>query len=265
MKQLELKEIQLISLGILLEFGRFCSANNLRYSLCAGTLIGAARHNGFIPWDDDIDVMMPREDYDRFDQIYKDTSGRFELLSYNRQSYYYVPFMKLCDTHTYVEHNNHKIGVNIDIFPCDGLPGNNGLNDYVRDFIKLQDLVIKKRTIDWKSGHILTEILKYIGKSILYPGTRKSYIKKFVSKYTSHPIQTSDNAGCLAMFNHYKMKEILPSYIFKEYVDLSFEGYKFKCFKYYHEYLSSLYGNYMQLPPVEKRQSGHHFNAFLKE
>ena len=126
MKKIELREEQLIELDILKAFASFCDNNGLRYFLDSGTLIGAVRHQGFIPWDDDIDVCFLRKDYDRFVALMAQQDNRLNdhiVLELEKDSLY--PYLKLVDTRTlmieYPKTNRVETGIYIDIFPKDGL------------------------------------------------------------------------------------------------------------------------------------------------
>lgn len=265
MRRLGIEEIRQIELDMLICVDAFCRDNNIQYSISAGTLLGAVRHHGFIPWDDDADVTLPREDYDRFINTFNDPTGRFELHCYTRQYSYHRPFARIYDTCTVCEQHQHKMGVYLDVFPLDAFPEGEDLEPYVQKFLQLQNKVVMKRTPDWHSGHIVKEVIKYIAKSVLYPGSRNKYICDFEQFYSSLKLFDAPNAGCISVFSHYGMKEILPSYVFKEYVDFDFEGHTFKGYKHYHEYLSSIYGDYMQLPPESKRNSNHFPEAYMKD
>ena len=122
--KLDLKDVQEISYEILKEFKDFCNTNGLRYYLAYGTLIGAIRHKGFIPWDDDIDVFMPRPDYEKLLQLYTDNAN-YQLYSPRKQKNYYCCYMKLVDANTYHFMPDGSVcqrGIDIDIFALDGQP-----------------------------------------------------------------------------------------------------------------------------------------------
>ena len=122
MKELGLLEIQKIEVDLLKVFAEFCKENNIRYYLSHGALLGAIRYKKFIPWDDDIDLLIPREDYDRMVSIFKD-SDRYHLFAFEKDSKYRYPFAKLCDMTTRkVEtgyDNGVELGIDIDLFPMD--------------------------------------------------------------------------------------------------------------------------------------------------
>ena len=133
MKELSKNEIKTIQLDILQSIHQFCETNNIRYSLAYGTLLGAIRHKGYIPWDDDIDVMMPRPDYERFIQNYPNFCDRNIVQTYNNDNSYYLWCAKVYDNRTEQITFPTRSGVCVDVFPIDGLPDN--LED-VRKYIK---------------------------------------------------------------------------------------------------------------------------------
>ena len=129
MKEMTLKEVQQVCLEILKDVHEFCVKNKIRYSLSGGSLLGAIRHNGFIPWDDDVDIQIPRPDYDRFIHIYKSSKG-YRLFSreIDGGENVRIRLTKICEmTHTYVDNGPYQwidkeVGVGIDVIPVDGAP-----------------------------------------------------------------------------------------------------------------------------------------------
>ena len=137
MQKIEPNELKSIELEILKEIDKICQAQNFRYSLSGGTLLGAIRHGGFIPWDDDIDILMPRPDYDRFIQYCKENETAFNLLSIETDERYGYLFAKAMAKNTIIVEesanpNNIEMGIYVDIFPIDGLA--NTYDDSVREF-----------------------------------------------------------------------------------------------------------------------------------
>lgn len=127
MQTLTLREIQEIELNILSDIDRFCRENGIRYSLDGGTLLGAVRHHGFIPWDDDIDIIMPREDYDRFLKSYQSKNGQYRLYTKDTiPAYRTQMFAKVIDTQTIANEELYQqqdaYGLWVDIFPADYVP-----------------------------------------------------------------------------------------------------------------------------------------------
>jgi len=123
MKSIELNEQKQILVDILQNVHDFCKKNQINYSLAGGSLIGAIRHKGFIPWDDDIDILLHRDEYERFLQMYVDPSGIYQLHSMKNDPQYCYPFAKVEDTRTIINENvsGPKMGISIDVFPVDDL------------------------------------------------------------------------------------------------------------------------------------------------
>ena len=134
MKEMTLRELQLFSLEILKDVHHFCVDNNIRYSIYGGTLLGAVRHKGFIPWDDDIDIIMPRDDYDKFCDSY--ISESYVLVNRTKDSSYQLAYSRVCDIkktqYKAIEPcSRNSTGVWIDVFPADGCPENeNDIADF---------------------------------------------------------------------------------------------------------------------------------------
>ena len=266
MKQIDLATIKRIELNILLEFDIFCKQNDLRYMLAGGTLLGAIRHKGFIPWDDDIDVCMPRDDYERLYEILKNKKmkDRFRLISYRDNSAIY-PFFKLVDDFTVASENALRTGENlglwIDIFPLDGCQKKKKKASrmlkkiaFYKWLINISNCRLGTGTTKWKA--ILKAPVVVLTRFI---NTRK------VAEHISKISQSYDvnNSPCVASFlGCYGEKEQMPS-SFLETVEVEFEGHMFPTSKEWEYYLSSLYGDYMELPPEDKRVQ-HSMVAYYK-
>lgn len=250
-KELSLKEIQSISLDILLDVSGFCEKNNITYYLACGTLLGAVRHKGFIPWDDDVDIMMPRPDYKKFLNSYK--SEKYKLLKPSEGRFYYS---KVYDTQTikYEDDTDYKknkvLGIDIDIFPLDGMIDDNSELEriykkecFLETLLRLsnQPIFLRKNPIKC-INRIIPRIIgsKNIVKMIEKNAQTYSYEKSdFVVRMRWSP-------------NGFAGK--LPKEVFeKEY--LTFEGHRLCAPKDYDLWLTTFFGDYMKLPPEEKRKA----------
>ncbi len=271
MKQISLAELKKIELDILSQVHDLCQQLNLRYSLAGGTLLGAIRHGGFIPWDDDIDIFMPRPDYDKLIEYCKNNSIPFSLVSNDSNSRYGYLFAKaMCKETFIVEQNanrfNIEMGVYIDIFPIDGL--GTTYEEAIKNFNKTsfkRELLV---ATNWKRFfRSKTRSLKYepirLAFFILSRFTSPKRLVPIIEKKTKE-IAFDDSNFAGAVCGAYRTKEILESSIYSEYTDIVFENKLFRAIKNSDAYLSSIYGNYMELPPVEKRVSHHTFIAYLK-
>ena len=252
----EIKKLRLIELEMLIEVDRICEKNGISYSLDGGTLLGAVRHQGFIPWDDDLDVTFKHEEYEKFFvacQKDLDTS-RFFFQDFRTDKNYRWGYGKLRRLDTeYIkkgqEHLKQKTGVCIDVFDYQYLP------DDVKEKKHYQRKMFCIRKIAYSSIGKYAEntlfmrlwytILSIIPMQIIHKIRMKELAKN--NKINSAKLSNE-------MFPTARTKNGVDSTIYDEYCKLEFEGMKFNCFKKYDEYLKILYGDYMTLPPIEKRQ-----------
>lgn len=260
-KQISIQEMRSIQLAMLKSIHQFCVANGIRYSLSGGTLIGAVRHQGFIPWDDDIDLMMPRPDYERFVATYQ--HDYYQVKSYMNDDTYWLPFCKVFDSRTVLVESHIKSGVYLDIFPIDGMPDEETTKKMIERRIKLQfkNIYFASKVYKFKAGNPLLNRLKYAVRRILVPSREKS-IKELEDMCTTYSFETSEYAGVLA--GGYGINERMPKSVFLKYIDLPFEDLSCKCIADYDTYLTNLYGDYMTLPPIEKRETRHKFIVYWK-
>lgn len=259
MERMSLKDIQNVSLEILKDVHDFCVNNNIRYSLAYGTLIGAVRHQGFIPWDDDIDIFMPRPDYERFCKLYK--SGTYKLISsYDKDSY--LAFSRVCEMEKtmvveFVPWANQDTGVWIDIFPLDGAEENKQEFDarYI-EARKLWRLVYMNRGArkSFSSGLTLVQIAKLIVKKVLWANGvfLKKNLHKFNNIIQKYRFEECKHWGQMTCCDNGTDEYNLTA-AFDDIVLANFEQYEFCIIKDYDAVLKSQYNDYMQLPPIEKR------------
>ncbi len=268
--ELSLKEIQETELELLLAFDRVCSEQGLRYSLGGGTLLGAVRHKGFIPWDDDIDVMMPRPDYEAFLNCCKVVPADFDLASHDTEEGYYNLFAKLSDRNTIIidelSQTADETGISIDVFPIDGLGETEEQAKKIfhkTDFHReLLNAAAWKRYFRSKTHSIVVEPIRlamYVLSRFTNP---KKLIEKIEKENKKHPFEGSVYAGCVC--GSYREKEIMRTWTFENYCDMEFEGHQLKAIQNYDEYLKKHYGDYMKLPPEEKQKTHHTYKAYRK-
>ncbi len=268
LRKLTLKEIQKNELDILKFVDKFCHEHEIKYSLDSGTLLGAVRHKGFIPWDDDIDIIMLREDYDKFLSALKnnpDPSGRYKLYNYTTTpGYYENTFSKVVDTSTIAIEPNTKtdvqngLGVYIDIFPIDYLPKNR----FARKFTLFKFFLIN-RILVAKSRYDLSLFCKILKLCFFFAPAK--LLLPLVDRYAKKHHERADYATNLAFVTRHYLQSLRPSSIYDGLIKLPFEDCEFPCLKQYDAYLTSLYGSdYMQLPPESKRYS-HSLDAYEKE
>lgn len=262
-----LKELQDIQLECLIELDSICRKHKIRYSLDGGTLLGAVRHKGFIPWDDDIDLIMLRKDYEKFYKICKKEldSYRFFLQEHRTDPNYCVGYPRIRRKNTVYrraghEHMKYHGGVFIDIFVLDNVPDNKILRKIHRF------ACFCNRKILWaKTGKKLapTAFLRawYSLVSLIpaeFAFASNSFIaflcdlkKTELVRHNTHPYPNPDVCGYG-----------IPARLMKSLTLLEFEGRKFPAVKNYDEYLTMLYGDYMKLPPKEKQKPSIHLSEF---
>lgn len=249
-RRLDLEEMQQRELKILKYFKKFCDVNNLNYFLAWGTLLGAVRHKGFIPWDDDIDVYMPYDDYKRFLEIYKD-NDKYYLCDWSKNDNYILQFSKLVDCETLLFHGGFpiqmKLGVYIDIFPLVGFPATQ------EELEKRWDENIRCND-EWIQYYIARDILSDI------KDCRK---KIFEKKYMEYSFSESKLTGSMHTLARKNVRAVKSEY-FSGYVKLLFEDEYFKAPVGYKEYLTYCYGDYMQLPDKNNRMA-HLFPSYIHE
>lgn len=254
MKEMNLEDIHSVQLELLHRIDEYCTDKGLRYSLGGGTLLGAVRHHGFIPWDDDVDIMLPRPDYELLrDDIcnqYEDL-GIFGDSNINPQYTYF----KLYSKKTLLVEGDDEYGVFIDVFPIDGFPSHS------REVYKfLFKSYLLNHLLEYKdSNNIRIKVLKPL--SFFLPSFRKIR-KKIRNLYLSNDFDTSKLAT--VMMGSYGIAEIMRSIVYNSYCRLEFEGSMLSCIKHYDLYLTQHYGDYMQLPPLAERTSEHSFKAYWK-
>lgn len=267
--ELGLKEIKEVSLKVMDEIDCICKKNDIRYSLGYGTLLGAVRHGGFIPWDDDIDILMTRENYERF-LVCAKNSDVFSLLEFRIVDNYAYLFAKASDNMTrLIEHNGNRygcdMGVSVDIFPIDYLD-----DTYKGAVKKINRMKIKRLLLvaaNWKK-YFRSKTHSFIFEPVrlllylLSRGVNEKRILEGINTYYSREHEKKYSAN--AVDNNYGLREIMESYLFEEYVEIDFENRKYSMIKYYDEYLKKIYGDYMKLPPIDKQITHHTFSAYFR-
>jgi len=256
-------EIKGIQMKILEEIHGFCVERNIRYSLSGGSLLGAVRHGGYIPWDDDIDLMMPRPDYERF--IMEFNSIDNELLDLRKSATCVEMFVKVSRRHTYMTDRTlgrTMWGVNVDVFPIDVVPSD--FDNHYGAFQKYRDgLAIVCPYYREMRNDRFKWMCKYFMKRMahpLIPGCLK--MKKKIDGLISNWDESSTFAGVL--LGSYGKREIMPADIFSSYKNIDFEGEQFRAIEDADSYLTGIYGNYMSLPPMEKRVTHHLYDVYIE-
>jgi len=258
------KKLHSCQLLLAAELKRICEKHNIKYFMIAGTLLGAVRHKGFIPWDDDMDFAIMREDFAKFLTVCKAELGdKFILQDMFSDKYYALPVAKLILKGTkFIERNASKNksqkGIFIDIFPYDSIPDDensrkkHNKNTY---FLKRQFLAKQGYTIA-KKGEVLKNIVYFMLK-ILSLFVPKNYIRNRLDKELRR-FEKENTKKVAALGGAYGYtKESVERKWFEQTVELPFEGITLAAPKEYIEYLTYFYGDYMTPPPEDKRYNRH--------
>ena len=278
MTELTNKEMQAVELEILKVLSNICEEQGLDYFIMYGTLLGAVRHKGFIPWDDDLDIMMKRADYDKLVQYlieHEEELMPYKLFSpYNNPEY---PFMigRFCDTRYKYEGNNEidcGMGIFVDIYPLDGCGKSmkevNLKGNYFRYLSSMCFLASRKHFfVDHELYSSKKDIKMTIIKVPLFVIAKtlgiKHYLKKLEKLISKYRYEDNEYVGPTTWMSNYK-KDIMKKEWVDETVFIDFEGEKFRAPKEYEKILKHKYGDYMKMPPKEKQVATHDYKAYKK-
>ena len=261
----DIREIQQMELGIMEYIHEICQKIGVKYFLAYGSLIGAVRHKGFIPWDDDMDICMLREDYEKLqDYLIANPDERYEVMSYKNNLNYVYPFMKVQDNQTYLLEEDVRIdsnmGIYVDIFPVDGYEDDSVFKDKMTRLIKKRQLSCYTFKGITNTKSILNSLIRYISVIVFYFTNTNKYIRGIDELAQSRKVDDYELVDYLI----YKdmNKPVWKREWLKQTITGVFEGKEFMIPKNYHEILTSDYGDYTQLPPVELRFSHHDFQLW---
>lgn len=260
----QLRKLQKLQLKIAIEVKRICEKNNISFFLDCGSMLGAVRHSGFIPWDDDMDIGFLREDYDKFiDVAPKELGNEFYLLTWDNNDEYPQPYAKLCLKDTIYQEkiagntNNKDNGIFVDLFPYDNISNNKVMrfcNGVIRKLIS-HTLMIQCGYRVWEGKGIVKNVKFFpliICSSVL---SRKMLKRLFMyMAYMYKDVKTQEvgiEDGGISLYWRYKRGNL------EEFIEKEFEEEKFIIPKNYDTLLQTAYGNYMELPPEDKRWIGH--------
>lgn len=283
MKNLSADDMKTLELNMLKDISEFCDQSGLRYYLCGGTLLGAVRHQGFIPWDDDMDIAMPRPDYEKFLQTYNHYNQRYEVSGIENNHSWHSTFARVEDKCTVLyegtlKEKYWKRHVFVDVFPLDGIP-----DDPIEEkhFMNRQNILgiitnasafrfhPSRHYSDSKESNVSLRnfartILKYLA-IILFSGVNTQKIIKLVNQNSKrYEYGMTKSVGItVIVWNHHFEQSSTKS--FEERIKFKFEDCEFWGPKGYDEYLTKTYGDYMVPPPIQNRVSHHSFEAYLIE
>lgn len=259
----DIDKLKKIELSMLMKVDEICKMLGIQYFLVGGTLLGAVRHNGFIPWDDDIDIGMLRKDYEIFLREAQQLLPEYYFLqNFHTDPEFPMSFSKIRDSRTtFIETENKDLRINhgvfIDVFPIDYYPER-------KIWIGMQKFILRlldRRIFDRKSHGVekspIRSKITSIFTHILFPSIHfAQHLKERVITATHKSGKVKNYGGA------WGDKEILDARILSQTTMLQFEGYMLPCPYYFKDYLHHIYGDYMKLPPIEKRVS-HHYSEII--
>lgn len=243
------EESKKIRFDIIVEVDKFCKENGLKYFLAYGTLLGAVRHKGYIPWDDDTDLMMPRKDLEILKK--KFVSEKYKYSDVDTERGYEFPFPRITYNETFDKRGKAAIyyGVNVDLYPIDGLPES---DEEIKKFFSKYKSLLRPRLFWIK---VRNKLIK------LFPLKSFPFIKLLTKRCVNHMM--SYEVGSTSKVFVFDSR-VYNWDIFKDSVEIEFEGRKFMAPIGWDEFLKTSYGDYMQLPPEDQRHPYHSGNYFWK-
>ncbi len=268
MQKIGLEERKKLQLEILYNVHNFCLRNGITYFLSSGTLIGAIRHKGYIPWDDDIDIAMPRKDYDRFFQLYG--TDIYTAMNLDKdEDWPYMGGGKVYDTRTtlteeYLTQYNYKgLGVHIDVFPIDGLPNRKLARRLFRhEILVWRRLIACKIFPHPKDEHLLKHLCRKTISLLFKPIPVRIFFRKLNKLMRRYDWDKSSMASNLS-----NMSRRIPcdKSCFTSTQEHEFEGHLFHIPCGYDTWLRLIFGDYMKLPPLSEQVPHHDVDAYWKD
>lgn len=263
----ELKQVQKLELEALVELDTLCRKHGIKYALSGGTLLGAIRHNGFIPWDDDVDVNMMRSDFNKFREICKvELGSKYFYQSYDTDPEYQYLFDKIRIKNTIFKEtylSNHHInhGIYIDIFPVDKIPDSRILGKVMYAHFRLYRIGLMGKYLNINARNGIKKLLAYVVRFFYLPFSTQ-FLRKKAEKCI---VKFDDNRNykkVQCFVGPDATKEVFNLSVFNDLEQHEFEGYKLLIPREYDEVLRSKYGNYMKLPKKEDRKTRHDLDDF---
>lgn len=268
MRKLDAEEVKKIQIEILDYVDDFCRKNDMNYWLDSGSLIGAVRHKGFIPWDDDIDIGMLRPDYEKFLKVFNKNNSKYKVSSVEIDENCAFPYGKIFDTATVLyepDERGIKSSIGVDLFIYDNAPDDDKI---VEKMYKKRDRYNKCRFIqnykfyrDASIKHIAKNIIVGLKKIFLLPFPKKYFVKKVAENSKRYANVETIRVGNFTALS----KFACPKECFDSFTEVEFEGKTYKAPINYDMWLTYYYGDYMKLPPIEKQVSHHEFVAYIED
>lgn len=260
-----LRSVQLVQLQILKTVKKICKENDIPYFLVDGTLLGAVRHKGFIPWDDDLDIAMLRPDYDRFLRIAEASlPEEYFLQTWFTDQEYGMPYAKILKNGTvYVEgvskNSRSRNGIFIDVFPLDSCGEKSEMVKFERKYVFYNKLLqMKCHYENWNATGSIHKRWKYVPFILAsHCYSRKALINKLSKMIHENNLKYQEAQYCYESWGSGFINYIFRKDYLKEQVEIQFEDDVFSCPADYDLLLKDEYGNYMQLPPADQRENRH--------
>lgn len=266
--EIDIETIKNLQINILRAVHLFCCENKIPYSLACGTMLGAVRHKGYIPWDDDIDIYLLRQDYERLVELFPSQyDNHIEFISLERNSKWDRPYAKAFDNRTLVKENafcDVQIGIGVDVYPVDDVPDDEkAWKRYDRKRRLIQNALSIKRMKFVKSRGIIKNLTMSVLKFLTFFVTKRRFAE-IIDSYS----KKNNGKGFQSVFECVQgmlQKNRFDKTLFSSLSLYQFEDQFFYGFSDYDSYLRPAYGNYMELPPIEKRVIHHDYSAYLRQ
>lgn len=255
----QLRRLQLTQLEILKVIDRLCRDNDIPYSLYAGTLLGAVRHKGFIPWDDDLDICMSRANYNKFLQVWEAQKPEGYLLQNKENSPEFTQsFSKIRKENTTCQlivekHLKYHQGIYVDVFPIDRMP--EGMFRQKRFLFACMLYQLYSREFLPPQNGLVVKLVSWLILKLTPKKHRMQIRKRLLREITCY--SDDRRLPTIATETMSSLRIVFPANMLDNYVKLPFEDDEFMCFEEWDEHLKRTFGNYMQLPPVEERTWRH--------
>ena len=263
-RRLSEEEIKEVELGVMDYIHNLCQKENINYSLAYGTLLGAVRHKGYIPWDDDVDISLKRDEYDKLYQaVLRDNDPIYKVASWENDSRYPYPFYRVYDARTVYENNyienDIDLGICVDVFPFDYYA------DVNKEMVKL-DTYRRLSVYTLYGIHSKNAGLKNIVRYLLVLVFRLTRVKTWNKKMNLLSMQANDSDSIDYLMENKRTSTKFEKTLLDKVMDSPFEDRTYKIPEAFHQILSAIYGDdFMEIPPVEKRVKHDDFVAYIKE
>lgn len=263
-RRLSEEEIKEVELGVMDYIHNLCQKENINYSLAYGTLLGAVRHKGYIPWDDDVDISLKRDEYDKLYQaVLRDNDPIYKVASWENDARYPYPFYRVYDARTVYENNyienDIDLGICVDVFPFDYYA------DVNKEMVKL-DTYRRLSVYTLYGIHSKNAGLKNIIRYLLVLVFRLTRVKTWNKKMNLLSMQANDNDFIDYLMENKRTSTKFEKTLLDKVMDSPFEDRTYKIPEASHQILSAIYGDdFMEIPPVEKRVKHDDFVAYIKE